>query len=498
MAGGSPSNNDSQRELAYYKKKLDELSGESIRYDYTISALRFELKQKKDAFAILTNLQKDFSVGTPIPVIFDTTVKAIINHLGMDRSVILTSIADQTLFETNHWYGFPDEQVSSLKEVKMHLPDDILKPGHFILCNKSTTAAEMNRMVQSLFGINYFVGVPVFHDNKAFGFLISGRQFEKVPFYQPLNKGDADTLTAITSLISMVLQNKNIITLRAEMTKQKEENTLINKMLLELKAAQTQLIQQEKMASLGELTAGIAHEIQNPLNFVNNFSEVSNELIEEMKQQLAIGNGQQAIEIADDLTQNLEKINRHGKRADAIVKGMLLHSRAGSGQKELTDVNGLLDEYLRLAYHGWRAKNKSFNVTLKTEFDSGIERLNVVPQDIGRAILNLINNAFYAVTERRNRSPSIEGTQPYEPIISVSSSGANGAVQLKVKDNGIGIPHKLLDKIFQPFFTTKPAGQGTGLGLSLAYDIVKTHGGMLEAKTREGEGSEFIMQLPVV
>jgi len=269
-------------------------------------------------------------------------------------------------------------------------------------------------------------------------------------------------------------------------------------MLLELKAAQTQLIQQEKMASLGELTAGIAHEIQNPLNFVNNFSEVSNELIEEMKQQLAVGNGQQAIEIADDLTQNLEKINRHGKRADAIVKGMLLHSRAGSGQKELTDVNGLLDEYLRLAYHGWRAKNKSFNVTLKTEFDSGIEKLNVVPQDIGRAILNLINNAFYAVTERRNRSPSIEGTQPYEPIISVSSSGTNGAVELKVKDNGIGIPHKLLDKIFQPFFTTKPAGQGTGLGLSLAYDIVKTHGGMLEAKTREGEGSEFIMQLPVV
>ena len=513
METGSHSNNDTQRELAYYKKKLDELSGESIRHDYALSTLRYELKQKKDAFAILTNLQKEFSVRTPISVIFETTVKAIINHLGMDRSMILTSLDEQYAFEATHWHGFPEEQLMSLKKAKLTVPDQFLHPGYFILCNKSTAPAEINSVVQSLFGMNFFIGVPVFHDNKPFAFLVSGRQIEKAPFYQPLNIGDGDTLMAIASLITTVLQNKNINQLRAEMIKQKEENTLINKMLLELKAAQAQLIQQEKMASLGELTAGIAHEIQNPLNFVNNFSEVNKELIGEMKAEIDKGNYHSVKLIAGDIEINEDKINSHGKRADAIVKGMLQHSHAGSGQKELTDINALADEYLRLAYHGWRAKNKSFNVTVKTDFDQGIHTLNIVPQDIGRAILNLVNNAFYAVNEK-HRSPGLPAApslklqrseagqvgaveQRYEPSVAVSSSATNGSVEIKVKDNGNGIPEKLLDKIFQPFFTTKPTGQGTGLGLSLAYDIIKSHGGEIRVNTKESEGTEFVIVLPL-
>ena len=268
---------------------------------------------------------------------------------------------------------------------------------------------------------------------------------------------------------------------------------------MDLKQAQTQLVQSEKMASLGELTAGIAHEIQNPLNFVNNFSDVSNELLEEMKEELATGNMQQAIEIAEDVKQNLEKILHHGKRADAIVKGMLQHSRTSSGQKEPTDINALADEYLRLAYHGLRAKEKSFNAKFETDFDQSIGKINIIPQEIGRVVLNLINNAFYAVSEKKKT----EG-ETYEPIVTVSTrkylpSGDRlaGSVEIKVSDNGVGIPEVTRDKIFQPFFTTKPSGQGTGLGLSLAYDIItKGHGGEILVKSIPGKGSEFIIHLP--
>ena len=270
-----------------------------------------------------------------------------------------------------------------------------------------------------------------------------------------------------------------------------ETNTALQKSLEELKAAQAQLIQSEKMASLGELTAGIAHEIQNPLNFVNNFSDVSTELVDEMNEEIYKGNLEDAKQIAQDLRQNLEKINHHGKRAGDIVKGMLQHSRTSTGQKELTDINALADEYLRLAYHGLRAKDKTFNAATKTDYDETIGLIKVIPQDIGRVVLNLITNAFYAVNERKKQQP--EG---YEPVVSVSTKKLSDRIEIHVKDNGTGIPQKVLDKIFQPFFTTKPTGQGTGLGLSLSYDIVKAHGGELKVETKEGEGSEFLISLP--
>src|SRR5688572_2963999 len=269
------------------------------------------------------------------------------------------------------------------------------------------------------------------------------------------------------------------------------ENTLSN-----LRSTQSQLIQSEKMASLGELTAGIAHEIQNPLNFVNNFSDVNKELLIEMNEEIDKGNLGEVRSIAKDVIDNEEKINHHGKRADAIVKGMLQHSRSSSGQKESTDINALADEYLRLAYHGLRAKDKSFNATMKTDFDSSIGKINIIPQDIGRVVLNLINNAFYAVDERKSTYAKASVDNNYEPTVSVSTKKTNGKVEIKVSDNGNGIPQKVVDKIFQPFFTTKPAGQGTGLGLSLSYDIVKAHDGDLKVETKEGEGSKFIVQLP--
>jgi signal transduction histidine kinase/ligand-binding sensor domain-containing protein len=264
-------------------------------------------------------------------------------------------------------------------------------------------------------------------------------------------------------------------------------------LLADLTAAQERLVTQSKLAALGELTAGIAHEIQNPLNFVNNFSEVSADLIEEMADEMEKGNTDEVRAIARDLKKNLEKITFHGKRADSIVKGMLQHSRSRSGVKEPTDINVLADEFLRLAYHGLRAKDKSFNASLKTDFDDTIGKINVAPQDIGRVILNLLNNAFYAVIEKKNL-----GLEGYEPAVSISTKKSGDRVEIKVSDNGNGIPSQVIDKIFQPFFTTKPAGQGTGLGLSLSYDIItKGHGGELILKTTQEEGTTFTIQLPV-
>jgi signal transduction histidine kinase len=265
-----------------------------------------------------------------------------------------------------------------------------------------------------------------------------------------------------------------------------------------LKETQNQLVQREKMASLGELTAGIAHEIQNPLNFVNNFADVSTELVDEINEAIENGEQDQIAAVAGDLKQNLDKISYHGKRASSIVKGMLQHSRTSSGQKELIDVNALADEYLRLSYHGLKAKDKTFNATMQTDLDPDLQKIMAMPQDLGRVFLNLFTNAFHSVTEKKRQieSTNLPGGEVYQPTIFLSSKNYDHKVELHIRDNGMGIPNKVMDKIFQPFFTTKPTGVGTGLGLSLSYDIVKAHGGELDVKTEEGEFAEFIIMLP--
>jgi two-component system, NtrC family, sensor kinase len=263
-----------------------------------------------------------------------------------------------------------------------------------------------------------------------------------------------------------------------------------------LVSAQDQLIQQEKLISLAQLTAGIAHEIQNPLNFVNNFSELNIELISELNEELKLKNYDEVQIILKSVLENLEKIGHHGKRADSIVKGMLMHSRSSSGAKELTDINALAEEYIRLCYHGLRAKDKTFNATINTDFDNSIGKINVVPQDIGRVILNLLTNAFYAITERKDAIKNSQGTITYEPTVSISTKNLHDKIEIIVSDNGNGIPQSVIDKIFQPFFTTKPTGQGTGLGLSLSYDIVKSHGGSLTVKSKESDGTTFTIILP--
>jgi signal transduction histidine kinase len=286
---------------------------------------------------------------------------------------------------------------------------------------------------------------------------------------------------------------QRLIRIERERSQEKElkQAKEIEKAYKELKNTQAQLIQSEKMASLGELTAGIAHEIQNPLNFVNNFSELSHELLQEMKEELDKGEIKEVKELSGDIEKNLEKISHHGKRASDIVKGMLQHSRAGGATKEPTDINNLADEYFRLAFHGLRAKDKSFSAKMESSFDEKLESVNVIPQDIGRVLLNVITNAFHVVSEKKKDAP-----EDYQPMVALSTKNFKDKIEIKVTDNGNGIPKKLIGKIFQPFFTTKPSGKGTGLGLSLSYDIVKAHGGDLLVETKEGEGTTFTIHLP--
>jgi two-component system NtrC family sensor kinase len=271
-----------------------------------------------------------------------------------------------------------------------------------------------------------------------------------------------------------------------------QKNLEIENAMARLKSAQAQLVQSEKMASLGELTAGIAHEIQNPLNFVNNFAELNNELLQEMEAELEKGNLKEALETAIDIRDNNVKITSHGKRADAIVKGMLEHSRLSSGERERVDLNSLLEEFIRLSYHGIRSKNKTFIASIQTDFDPNIKQVSIIRQDLGRVFLNVLNNAFYFMSEKIKLAG-----EPYEPKVNISTRAQGDAVEIKIRDNGIGVPNAIIEKIFQPFFTTKPTGQGTGLGLSITYDIIKAHGGKLKVDSKEGEYAEFTMYLPV-
>jgi two-component system, NtrC family, sensor kinase len=350
---------------------------------------------------------------------------------------------------------------------------------------------------------NYFEAAKFFALIWAVSIWWSGRKQKKALEIERLKALEKEREYEITQKLKAELEVQ-VSARTAELTRQKEELEIT---LSELRSTQSQLIHAEKMASLGELTAGIAHEIQNPLNFVNNFSEVSEELLEELQQELEKGDLEEAKAISQDVIENLKKIHHHGKRADGIVKGMLQHSRTGSGQKEPTDINELADEFLRLSYHGLRAKDKTFNADFKMDFDPALPKVNIVPQDIGRVLLNLINNAFYACgnAEFRKNNPELK------PLVTLATKKTGNRIQISVSDNGPGIPDEIKEKIFQPFFTTKPTGQGTGLGLSLSYDIVKAHGGELKVESKSkktqkeggtgipiaGSGTEFKVILPI-
>jgi two-component system, NtrC family, sensor kinase len=344
---------------------------------------------------------------------------------------------------------------------------------------------EINLQYRVIIGISAMV---VLFSSFLIAFISNQRK--KLKYHKELQTLHEEQQQALMQQNSLLEQRVNERT--SELLRQKE--TLLTA-LTDLKVSQMQLVQKEKMASLGELTAGIAHEIQNPLNFVNNFSELNAELLSEMKEKLAGenlsgGERENIYSLIDDVTQNHHKILQHGKRADSIVKSMLQHSRSQGGEMQPYDINALADEYLKLSYHGFRAKDKLFNCTIKTAFDQNLDKINMIPQDIGRVLINLYYNAFYSVNEKNKLNK-----KDYEPLVSVITERRGDKARLAVRDNGIGISQKIIDKIYQPFFTTKPTGEGTGLGLSLSYDIIKAHRGELKVESREGEFAEFVIEL---
>ncbi|HVX25786.1 MAG TPA: tetratricopeptide repeat protein [Parafilimonas sp.] len=541
---------DNAKALEYYleylkiKEELKEKNNISIAY-YNISAVYTEEKDYKQALFYLSKaLQIDKKVKDSAAILYDAYSLAS-NYQRMQRN-------DSALFYINQSYNLAqtlnDEDMmgailNTYGEIYLGLNDSALALKYYRASIPYAAAVQDDEVIiANYYGLSKILkktdpDSAIFYSTKALNIArqasffkqvleISGfatelfkerKQFDSAFYYQQLSIATKDSLfnteqlrkvqdlkfseqqrqqaietarlklrstiklfivifTAITFLVIAILLWRN--------------NKRVSKTLQKLRATQAQLIQSEKMASLGELTAGIAHEIQNPLNFVNNFSEVNNELIEELNNENDIN---EIKVIANDIKQNNEKILLHGKRADAIVKSMLQHSRKSSGQREETDINNLCDEYLRLSYYGLLAKNKNFTAELKTNFDDSIEKINIVPEDIGRVLLNLFNNAFYAVNEKKKLSAS-----NYQPIVEVKTYRTNNAVEITVSDNGNGIPANIISKIFQPFFTTKPTGEGTGLGLSLAYDIItKEHNGTIKAESKENEGTNFIATIPV-
>jgi GAF domain-containing protein len=408
---------------------------------------------------------------------FDALIKLVGDQMQetFKADIVYLALHDQKTNMLHFPYIYGD--ILESRKFTNGITEKIITTKKPLLINQNMDEA-VDKINVKLEGIKVqsYLGVPIIVGSKAIGVIsVQSKELENV-----FDEYDQRLLTTIAANLGIAIQNA-------------EAYQKLQAALTELKAAQQQLVQSEKMASLGELTAGIAHEIQNPLNFVNNFSEVSDELLEELADEVKDNSNSLIEEIITDLKQNLSKINHHGKRASSIVKGMLDHSRTSNGIKVLTDINILADEYLRLSYHGLRAKDKSFNADFKTELDPSIPKVSVVPQDFGRVILNLINNAFYAVTKKAKETP--EG---YQPTVIVITKKISDGLEIRVKDNGDGIPKEIADKIFQPFFTTKPSGEGTGLGLSLAYDIVtKGHGGQLILDSKKGIYTEFTIVLPI-
>ncbi|MFI5153496.1 MAG: ATP-binding protein [Chitinophagales bacterium] len=427
---------------------------------------------------------KEYNIKKDLVEIYNSMARLYIKQGVYDSSIRYANLA----LDTEKEFGFPLGKLESARILgelfrKMNRPDSVIKYLQLSIATQDSMFSQEK--------LRQFA-------NLGFREQLLNEQ-EQTKREQLISRYRMYALIAalvVFGLVATILIRSNrhkqkayrILQEQKQQTDLQSEKT--EKALSELKAVQTQLVHSEKMASLGEMAAGIAHEIQNPLNFVKNFSEVNAELMNEMQNNLKSGNGEKVFLLASDIQMNMEKISQHSDRADAIVKGMLQHSHGGKGQKESTDLNALVDQNLRLSYYAIRSKDKTFTCEIKKDFDSTLRNVNVVPQDIGRLFINLFNNAFFSLAEKYKKLGA-----EYKPRLDILTKAVGDKIRIHVRDNGMGIPDQIMDKIFQPFFTTKPPGQGTGLGLSLSYDIIKAHGGEITAKSNEGEGSEFVIEL---
>ncbi|MEO6546988.1 MAG: tetratricopeptide repeat protein [Ferruginibacter sp.] len=486
----------------FYFKQAEHVYNGSPSVAYTYNDIGKMYRQKKDYASAINYYQKAYDIALPISSTLDMSQ----SYIGMAQVYMAQNLVEQALVDYKKALVLAQELVSipELKETYEGMSIAYAKIADYksAYSSQALLTALYNTENDKKLSFNtatFEYNIEIQKQLGQYNLLMKEKELQKLELEKEKFAKNASIVVLSTLLVIaliLLINNLQRKKLNRLLYKQKEEIELQKKSaeeaLKELETTQSQLVQSEKMASLGELTAGIAHEIQNPLNFINNFSELNAELIVDMISEINKGNIEEVKSIASDISDNEQKINHHGKRADSIVKGMLQHSRNSTGKNEPTDINALADECLRLSYHGLRSKDNSFNATLKTVFDASIGKISINPQDIGRVILNLINNSFYALAEKKKLLGAA-----YEPTIIISTKQIKNKIALHIKDNGNGVPQKVLDKIFQPFFTTKPTGHGTGLGLSLSYDIIKAHGGEIKVETIEGEGAEFIILFPV-
>jgi len=458
---GLQSDKDVQRFFALACSALGKVYQKSKKYDLAESYFRRGIVQSQQ-YSNFYFLAQSY-----------TSMAKLFQEMNLSDSAIHYGNISLSLCQDHNYGDFTQEASTILASIyeSEHKPDSSLKYLKIMVAARDSVFSQTKGQQFQQFAFNEI------------------QRQQEISAAQERDRNKARLYTLISALGIFLL----VAFLLYRNNRQKQKDKIkIEKAYDELKQTQAQLVQREKMASLGELTAGIAHEIQNPLNFVNNFSEVNTELLDEVEQELNNGNLENSRTVIHEIRSNELKINHHGKRADAIIKAMLQHSRRHSDEKEFTDINALAEEYLRLSYHGFRAKENSFNAIIHTQYDKQIKTISVVSSDIGRVLLNLFTNSFYAMNEKRKQIP--EG---YHPEFSIHTKLNGAKIEIRTRDNGTGIKQKILDKIFQPFFTTKPTGQGTGLGLSLSYDIIKAHAGEISVHSREGEFTEFVILLPV-
>jgi signal transduction histidine kinase len=479
-----------RRALAYYQQRVDELGGANVQADAVISAVKSDLRVKNDGFDLLADLQESIDAQMPINEMVAKTLVGINLRLRMDRSVLLARAPDGPGYVPRYGLGFEADLLDRFPTLPFDFAPVLASKESYLLVNKATASTPFIEQLRTQLGLPYFVALPVLMGREMTGVLLAGRYKEIKPFAPPISPSGVNIMRAVAGFVSVAWTNANQFILLEQQVQQRTSE--LQHSLSELRRTQAQLIQQEKMASLGELTAGVAHELQNPLNFVTNFAELSTELATELQAAQAAGDTAEVTALVTDLTQNLAKISQHGHRAAGIVRSMLMHSHQRTGERRPTDLNALVEEALRLAYHGLQTKYAGFAAKTEADLAPTLPQLVVVPQDISRVLLNLLTNAFYAVRERQQR-----GEPGYVPTVRVNTHVVGNEVVVQVHDNGLGIPEDLKTKIFQPFFTTKPTGEGTGLGLSLSYDIVtQGHGGLLALENTPGPGATFRILLP--
>ena len=487
----SPDAHELRRALAYYQQRVDELGGANVQADAVISAVKSDLRVKNDGFDLLADLQESIDAQMPIDEMVAKTLVGLNLRLRMDRSVLLMRAPGTHSYVPRYGLGFEAELLSRFPSLHFDFTPMLAGKESYLLVNKATASTPLIEELRAQLGLPYFIALPVLMGREMTGVLLAGRYKEIKPFAPPVSLSGVNIMRAVAGFISVAWTNANQFILLEQQVQQRTSE--LQHSLSELRRTQAQLIQQEKMASLGELTAGVAHELQNPLNFVTNFAELNLELATELQAAQAAGDLAEAQALINDLAQNLTKISQHGHRAASIVHSMLTHSRQRTSERRPTDLNALVEEALHLAYHGLQTKYVGFAAKTETDLAPALPPLVVVPQDISRVLLNLLTNALYAVRERQQH-----GEPHYVPLVQVHTRAVGHEVLVQVQDNGLGVANKLKTKIFQPFFTTKPTGEGTGLGLSLSYDIItKGHDGTLTLADTPGPGATFRILLPM-